>query len=368
MSSHHSLNADEIARYARHFPVIGLNGQKQLKQSKVLCIGAGGLGAPVLQYLAAAGIGHITLVDGDSIDKSNLQRQILFSEEDVGKSKSECTINWLKKLNSQISLNAINTFLTRNLATEIFKDFDVIIDATDNYQARYLINEMSRLYQVPLVSASIFQFDAQISVFNYENGPCYQCLYPEPPPKDLTPNCAIGGVLGVLPGVAGTLQANEVIKVLLKKGHILSGELLSIDLLNHRYSSFKISKQNCQNHPQVNFEEDDNKSIEKSIEQITANSLANLLKSDAKITLIDVREDYEREICHIGGLHIPLNQLPDSLSELSKTDNIITYCKAGVRGLRACETLKNAGFANTKNLEGGIIAWINTIEPSLMTY
>jgi adenylyltransferase/sulfurtransferase len=362
-----TLSKDEIARYSRHFPVIGLDGQETLKAARVLCIGAGGLGCPVLQYLAAAGVGTLGVVDGDAVELSNLQRQVLFRESDVGQNKAETIVSHLQALNSQIEFNSYPRFLDREAACALFPEFDLIIDATDNYKARFLINEVSRDLKKPLVSASIYQFDAQVSVFNYQDGPCYQCLYPEPPPAELTPNCAVGGVLGVLPGVIGTLQATEVIKVLLNKGTVLSGTLLSLDLLSMRFNQFKITKQDCKSHPLVSFEEQAN-SKPLSYQSMYVEELRALRESGKPFCLLDVREPYEREISHMGGEHIPLGLLEEELARLNSDELIVVHCKSGVRSASACKTLLLAGFKQVYNLEGGILAWIDEVEPELTKY
>lgn len=366
-----ALTQSEVLRYSRHFPVIGLEGQKKLKQAKLLCIGAGGLGCPSLQYLVAAGVGTIGIVDGDNIDITNLQRQILFSEQDLGKNKAQVAKQKLNELNSSVNINSYPHYLDEEQATQLIEQYDIVLDATDNYPARYLINSICRSLGKPLVSASIFQFDAQISVFNYQSGPCYQCLYPEPPPPELTPNCATGGVLGVLPGVAGTLQATEAIKVILAEGETLSGQLLSIDLLSLRFSLFEITKQNCQHHPVIDFSNITTSCsvVNLETEDISVSDLARQLEINAdNLQLIDVREAYERDICHIGGLHIPLSQLPDRLTNIDKNKSTVIYCRSGVRSSKACQLLRQAGFENVKNLTGGILAWIDSVDDSLIRY
>ncbi|MCF6767960.1 ThiF family adenylyltransferase [Thiotrichales bacterium 19S11-10] len=356
------LNRKEVLRYNRHFPVIGIKGQEKLKKAKVLCIGAGGLGCPVLQYLAAAGIGRLGIVDGDVVEISNLQRQVLFKEADIGKNKAKVIAKQLQGLNDQVEFKVYDQFLTEKKALDIISQFDVIIDATDNYQARYLINAVTRQLKKPMVSASIYQFDAQISVFNYKKGPCYQCLYPAPPSAKLTPNCAASGVLGVLPGVAGTIQATEVIKIILEKGDVLSGTLLSIDLLSMRFKQFKINKQDCYLHQQVSFSE---KEVKPVLQVLNVNQLKNFFDDKKEFCLIDVRELYERELYHIGGLHIPLADLERHIDELDKSVLTIIYCKSGVRSARACQYLLGLGFSNIYNLKGGILAWLDEVEPRI---
>lgn len=362
------LDQTELLRYQRHFPVIGLEGQTKLKQAKVLCVGAGGLGCPALQYLAAAGIGYLGIMDADNIELHNLQRQILFHQNDIGRNKAEVIKERLTALNPHVSIRVYQEFLTEQNAHQSIQEYDVVLDATDNYQSRYLLNETCRLLKKPLISASIYQFDAQLSVFNYKNGPCYQCLYPEPPPSTLTPNCAVGGVLGVLPGVAGTIQATEAIKIILGMGDILSGTLLCINLLHMRFNHFDIEKQNCSHHPTVRFAAEQPK-LAREYQNINASQLSSLLCNGSdSIKLIDVREQYEREICHIGGQHIPLGQLEDTLKQLDKNISIIIYCKSGGRSAEACDLLIDSGFTKVSNLEGGILSWIETVDNRLMRY
>ena len=362
----HQLTQSEFLRYQRHFPVIGVNGQKRLKKARVLCVGAGGLGCPALQYLAAAGVGTIGIVDADTIEVSNLQRQILFYEADLGRSKAEVIRERLISMNPEVVVDVYLQFLSEKNARPIISSYDVILDATDNYQARYLLNDLCREFKKPLVSASIYQFDAQLSVFNYKNGPCYQCLYPEPPPETLTPNCALGGVLGVLPGVAGTLQATEAIKVILELGDTLSGKLLSLDLLSMRFNLFEIKTRDCSYHPRVVWQSELN-SMQSNLPTMTPIVLSTLLNSEP-IQLIDVRQLYERDICHIGGEHVPLALLETQIVRFSKEKRTIVYCRSGARSATACQLLQNEGFTDVYNLEGGILAWIDTVDRTLMKY
>lgn len=366
-----TLDQSELLRYQRHFPVIGLEGQRKLKHSKILCVGAGGLGSPALQYLAAAGVGTLGIMDADQIELSNLQRQILFHEQDIGRNKAEVIAERLLALNHQVSVQVYAEFLSSSNAEDRIQAYDLVLDATDNYQARYLLNEVCRTLKKPLISASIFQFDAQISVFNYKNGPCYQCLYPEPPPATMTPNCATGGVLGVLPGVAGTIQATEAIKVILGLGKVLSGTLLSLDLLSMRFNQFEIVKQDCENHPVVTFDAPNasNCSIaSQGFQTIRATELKQWLDRNEKVLLIDVREAYEREICHMGGEHIPLPIFETHVPTLDRAASIVVYCKSGRRSATACQMLVDAGFKQVSNLEGGILGWIDAIDQRLISY
>jgi len=365
---HPILDQSELLRYQRHFPVIGLEGQQQLKHAKILCVGAGGLGSPALQYLAAAGIGTLGIMDADHIELSNLQRQILFHEQDIGRNKAEVIAERLLALNHQVSVQVYAEFLSLVNAEDRIQAYDLVLDATDNYQARYLLNEVCRRLKKPLISASIYQFDAQISVFNYKNGPCYQCLYPEPPPATLTPNCATGGVLGVLPGVAGAIQATEAIKVILGLGKVLSGTLLSLDLLTMRFNQFEIVKQDCLNHPAVTFDFSSDSRSSNGFETIRATELKQWLIMNKKIQLIDVRESYEREICHMGGEHIPLSLFETHIEKLDRVVPTVVYCKSGRRSATACQILVDAGFKQVSNLEGGILEWIDAVDNRLMRY
>lgn len=367
----HSLGQDELLRYSRHLPVIGLDGQSKLKNAKVLCIGGGGLGCPALQYLAASGVGTLGVMDADKIELSNLQRQILFREGDIGRNKALVIGEQLAALNSKIIWNIYQEFLTEDNASNLIADYDVILDASDNYPTRYLLNNVCRSLNKPLISASIFQFEAQLSVFNYQQGPCYQCLYPTPPPTNLSPNCSLSGVLGVLPGVAGCLQAMEALKVILEYEGILSGTLLSMDLLTMNFKRFSIPKQNCNQHPLIERVES---SICPSIfngAEITVEHLYSLINTNPEsIQLLDVREEYERTICHIGGEHLPLTSFSIELAQqsLNQQKQIIVYCKSGVRSANVCEQLKKAGYPKVQNLQGGILSWIKHIDTSLTPY
>ena len=365
----HTLNPSQLLRYQRHFPVIGIDGQQKLKQAKVLCVGAGGLGCPALQYLAAAGVGTLGIMDGDNIELSNLQRQILFNEHDLARNKAVVAGERLQALNSEITIHVYSEFLSRANAMHRIQEYDLVLDASDNYEARYLLNEVCRSLKKPLVSASIYQFDAQLSVFNYNNGPCYQCLYPEPPPSAMALNCSIGGVLGVLPGVAGTIQATEAIKVILGLGDILSGRLLSFDLQFMRFNQFEIIKQNCHHHPLVTFDKP-NKSTEIH-EPLTISALelsAVLASNTHSIQLIDVRQPYERSLCHIGGEHVPLPSFEMHINQLDKNKPTVVYCKSGGRSVLACKMLLDAGFNQVSHLHGGILEWIKTVNTSLTLY
>lgn len=361
------FNSDEMMRYSRHFPVIGIEGQKKLKHARVLCIGAGGLGCPALQYLAATGVGTLAIMDGDHIELSNLQRQILYTEQDVGHQKATVVAKRLQAMNQHLTIQVHLDFFSQN-NQQIIQNYDVILDATDNYQARYLLNTACRRLKKPLISASIYQYDAQISVFNYLEGPCYQCLYPHPPSEEYTPNCSIGGVLGVLPGVAGTLQATEAIKVILASEGVLSGTLLSFNLQSMRFTHIVIPKQNCTDHPLVEFECESIKTDgpQHSISTLELHQLLGVNASE--IQLIDVRQPYERDICHIGGELIPLSEINTSVDTLDRLKPVVIYCKSGARSLQALKIFLDAGYEDVHHLEGGILNWQATIDHSLMRY
>jgi adenylyltransferase/sulfurtransferase len=366
----HTLGQDELLRYSRHVPVIGLEGQEKLKNAKVLCVGSGGLGCPALQYLAASGVGTIGIMDEDTVELSNLQRQILYREHDIGRNKALVASEQLRTLNSHVVWDVYQEFLSENNAHSLISHYDVILDASDNYPTRYLLNQVCRTLKKPLVSASIFHFEAQLSVFNFAQGPCYQCLYPAPPPTHLSPNCSASGVLGVLPGVAGCLQAMEAIKIILGSSGVLSGTLLSMDLVSMQFKRFSISKQDCTKHPVINNDEHDKCQSAGSFSEITAAELAQLIKANSEsIQLLDVREPFERAICHIGGINIPLSlfTIENSKSSLNQNKPVIVYCKSGIRSANVCKQLQDSGF-KAANLKGGILSWINEIDDTLVAY
>lgn len=356
---------EEMIRYGRHFPVIGLDGQLKLKQAKVLCVGAGGLGCPALQYLAASGIGTLGIMDQDHIELSNLHRQILFTDDDIGQHKVHVTANRLKAMNKHIHIETYCEQLNPSHHA-LLQKYDVILDATDNYEARYTLNALCRTLKKPLISASIYQYDAQISVFNHQNGPCYQCLYETPPPSHLTPNCSIGGVLGALPGVAGILQATEAIKVILGFDKTLSGTLLCFNLSSMAFNSFPIEKKDCTLHPEITFEKNTAVAFQPAF--ITAHDLNELIQSQVPLQLIDVREPYERAICDIGGQLIPLFHLHHSMEQLDKEAPTIIYCKSGARSTSAAQILVDADFKKVCCLDGGILKWQETVDASMMRY
>ena len=380
------LSHEEIHRYSRHLliPDVGLEGQKKLKAASILVIGTGGLGSPVALYLAAAGVGRIGLVDYDVVDFSNLQRQIIHGESRLGDLKVESARDRLKDTNSEIQVDIYNEYITSDNAFEIAEPYDLIIDGTDNYPTRYLVNDLCVLTGKPNVYGSIFRFDGQASVFFAEQGPCYRCLFPEPPPPGLVPSCAEGGVLGVLPGTIGSIQATEALKLILGIGDSLIGRLLLFDALDMSFFTVKLKKNpNCKicgKNPEIteliDYEDfcglpahDHDAGSAGEDWDITAEELAVQLKEGAEIRLIDVREPHEQEISNLEGSDlIPLGQFASRLSELDSAEEIVLFCKSGTRSTRALEIMVSAGFKKVKNLKHGINAWAIAIDPSLPLY
>lgn len=380
------LSRDEILRYSRHLliPEVGLEGQKKLKGSAVLVIGTGGLGSPVALYLAAAGIGRIGLVDYDTVDSSNLQRQVIHGTSTVGKLKVESGKERMRDLNPDIQVDVYNVPLTSDNAMEIAKGYDLIIDGTDNFPTRYLTNDVSVMLGIPNVYGSIFRFDGQVSVFGLKDGPCYRCIFPEPPPPGLVPSCAEGGVLGVLPGTIGTIQATEAIKILLGIGTPLSGKLLLYNALDMSFDYVKIKKNPkcpvCGENPTItaliDYEEfcgmpgHDHEGEEAvSSWDIDASELDDRLQGANPPFLLDVREPHELEISALpNAKNIPLGTLAARLSELDTAQEMVVFCKSGSRSMRALELLTSAGFKKVKNLKGGINGWAQQIDMDLPVY
>ncbi len=380
------LSREEILRYSRHLliPEVGLDGQRKLKAASVLVIGTGGLGSPVSLYLAAAGIGHIGLVDYDVVDYSNLQRQVIHGTSGIGTLKVESARRRMLDLNPDIQVDIYNEPFTSANARQIARDYDLIIDGTDNFPTRYLTNDLCVLTGKPNVYGSIYRFDGQVSVFDARRGPCYRCLFPEPPPPGLVPSCAEGGVLGILPGTIGTLQATEALKLLLDIGDPLIGKLLLYNALDMSFEFVKLRKNpNCKVcgvNPEVteliDYEafcgvpgHDHDASSVGGGWDISAGELAGRLKLGNHIRLLDVREPHELQISRIeGATLIPLGQLASRLSELDSAEEMVVFCKAGPRSARALELLLSAGFRKVKNLQGGINAWAKEIDTSLPVY
>ncbi|ABY36676.1 MAG TPA: molybdopterin-synthase adenylyltransferase MoeB [Chloroflexus aurantiacus] len=380
-----TLSNEEIARYSRHLimPEVGMAGQRRLKQGSVLLIGTGGLGSPLALYLAAAGVGHIGLVDFDVVDASNLQRQIVHGTSTVGVAKTESAKRRLQDLNPYIEITTYETQITSQNALDLMRPYDVIVDGTDNFPTRYLTNDACVLLGKPNVYGSIFRFEGQATVFSArDGGPCYRCLYPEPPPPGLVPSCAEGGVLGVLPGVIGTIQATEVIKLLTGIGEPLIGRLLLYDALSMRFRELKLRRNPscpvCGDHPTIteliDYEQfcgiaPEEPTLSNQFE-ITPRELAEWLERPDRPFLLDVRNPYEVAIASIPGTDklIPLDQLPERINELDSAREMVVYCRSGVRSGRAVELLKTAGFRKVKNLVGGILRWADDVDPSLPKY
>jgi adenylyltransferase/sulfurtransferase len=394
------LTNEEVARYSRHLilPEVGYEGQQKLKAAKVLCVGTGGLGAPLALYLAAAGVGTLGLVDFDTVDASNLQRQVIHSTATVGKLKVDSAEIMLKGLNPNLNVIKFNTMLTSANAMEIFKDFDIIADGTDNFQTRYLVNDACVLSgNKPNAYGSIFRFEGQASVFATEEGPCYRCLYPEPPPPGLVPSCAEGGVLGILPGLVGIIQATEVIKLILGIGDSLIGRLLLVDALGMNFRTLKLRKNPdcpvCGTHLTVTalidydqfcgipkptttgpleVAKDQNVtgSIVDGIRQITVQELKRRQDAQENFFLLDVREPHEYPIANLGAPLIPVGSLESRISEVPvpKDAEIVVHCRSGARSQKAAVILRNHGFTHVENLAGGILEWADKIDPSMPKY
>ncbi|MGA2697235.1 MAG: molybdopterin-synthase adenylyltransferase MoeB [Terriglobales bacterium] len=379
-----SLTNDEILRYSRHLimPEVGMEGQQKLKAAKVLCIGTGGLGSPLALYLAAAGVGTLGLVDFDVVDYTNLQRQIIHSTADVGRKKLDSAAEKLSAINPFVEIKKFDTRLSSENALEIFADFDIIADGTDNFPTRYLVNDACVLTGKPNVYGSIFRFEGQASVFATEEGPCYRCLYPEPPPPGLVPSCAEGGVLGILPGLVGVMQATEVVKLILGIGDPLIGRLLLIDALGMKFRELKLRKNPecpaCGAHPTItkliDYNEfcgirgEEEKPLTAGIPEIQVEELKRRLDAGDDLFVLDVREPHEYQICNIGGHLIPLNDLPKRVSELDSSREIVAHCKMGGRSAKAVAFLQQAGFKKIHNLSGGILAWADRIDRTMPKY
>ncbi len=394
------LTNEEISRYSRHLilPEVGMEGQQRLKAAKVLCVGTGGLGAPLALYLAAAGVGTIGLVDFDVVDESNLQRQIIHSQSTVGRLKVDSAEIMINGLNKNTKVVKYNTMLTSANAMEILKDYDVIADGTDNFQTRYLVNDACVLLGKPNAYGSIFRFEGQASVFGLPEGPCYRCLYPEPPPPGLVPSCAEGGVLGILPGLVGVIQATETIKLILKVGESLVGRLLLVDALGMSFRTLKLRKNPdcpvCGTHPTVTalidydqfcgvpspasvgpLEVARDKAVGEAamvdgIPQISVEELKRKLDAKEDVFVLDVREPHEYPIANLGAPLIPVGDVERRVGELQakKDAEIVVHCRSGARSQKAAVVLKNAGFTHVSNLTGGILAWAEKIDPTMPKY
>ena len=380
------LTTDDLSRYSRHLilPEVGMEGQQRLKAAKVLCVGTGGLGSPLAFYLAAVGIGTLGLVDFDVVDASNLQRQIIHSTRDIGRKKLDSAAEKLTALNPVLTVVKHETMLTSANALDILGNYDIVADGTDNFPTRYLVNDACVLLGKPNVYGSIFRFEGQASVFSTKDGPCYRCLYPEPPPPGLVPSCAEGGVLGILPGLVGVIQATEVIKLILDKGSSLIGRLLLVDALNMRFRELKLRKNPecpvCGPHPTVTRlidyqqfcgivpETKQEKSVKNGVPQLTVHELKHKLDAGEDVLVLDVREPYEYQIANIGGKLIPQNEVPQRLAEIPRDREIVVQCLSGGRSQRVAEFLVQSGYDKVANLAGGIRAWSAEIDPSVPQY
>ena len=386
-----ALSNQEVARYSRHLimPEVGMDGQLKLKAASVLCIGAGGLGSPVAMYLAAAGVGRIGLVDFDVVDYSNLQRQIIHGTPDVGRRKLDSARDTLAAINPEVAIETHEVALSSSNALDLLRGYDVIVDGTDNFPTRYLVNDACVLLRKPNAYGSIFRFEGQASVFATRDGPCYRCLYPEPPPPGLVPSCAEGGVLGILPGVIGTIQATEAVKLIMGRGEPLIGRFMIYDALRMRFRELKLRKDPdcpvCGDHPTVteliDYEQfcgvapatsdarpAGDEATADAGDEATVEELKSRLDADG-VFVLDVREPQEFQICRIpGSTLIPLGDLPKRLGELEGRGEMIVHCKSGVRSAKAVKLLREAGFTQAKNLRGGILRWIDAVDPSLPKY
>ncbi|MDR2825243.1 MAG: molybdopterin-synthase adenylyltransferase MoeB [Deltaproteobacteria bacterium] len=375
------LTAEEASRYSRHLllPELSLEGQKRLKASKVLIVGAGGLGSPIALYLAAAGVGVIGLVDFDFVEASNLQRQIIHSTKDIGRPKTASARDSIRGLNPHVNVVAHNTSLTSQNALDILRDYDVVVDGTDNFQTRYLVNDACVMLNIPNVYGAIFQFEGQAGIFNAENGPCYRCLYPAPPPPGLVPSCGEGGVVGVLPGIIGCIQACEVIKLIVGGGVTLAGRLLLFDAWNMKFSEIKLERDPdcpiCGKHPTIHELVDYEqfcglKKEETPVESISATALKERIDRGDDLRIIDIREPHERSMFPFAGAKaIPFGQLVRRQNELEASVDTIIICKIGTRSAYAIRTLREAGYAGRLlNLKDGTNAWAQDVDKSLTQY
>jgi len=381
-----TLSKDEILRYSRHLimPEVGMEGQLNLKSAKVLMIGAGGLGAPLGMYLAAAGVGRIGIVDFDVVDFTNLQRQVIHGTSDVGRKKLDSAADTLHEINPYVQIDKHETALSSENALDLFKDYDIIVDGTDNFPTRYLVNDACVLLKKPNVYGSIFRFEGQATVFAYPGGPCYRCLYPEPPPPGLVPSCAEGGVLGILPGTIGLIQATEAVKLILGVGEPLVGRLVLYDALAMRFRELKLRRNPecpvCGDHPTItkliDYQEfcgipqhEPPPAPGLKDGEIDPLEVKAMMDRGSSFMLLDVREPHEYLICSIPGSKlIPVGDLPKRVNELDTATEIVAHCKSGVRSAKAVDFLKQAGFKKVKNMKGGIIAWSDKVDPTVPKY
>ncbi len=385
-----ALSQEEILRYSRHLilPEVGMEGQLKLKHAKVLLVGAGGLGAPLGLYLAAAGIGRLGLVDFDVVDRTNLHRQVIHGTKDVGRKKIDSAFETMHDINPNVDLVKHELALTSENALDTIKDYDLVVDGTDNFPTRYLVNDACVLLKKPNVYGSIFRFEGQATVFATENGPCYRCLYPEPPPPGLVPSCAEGGVLGILPGLIGVVQATEAVKLIIGHGELLIGRLLLYDALNMRFRELKLRRSPecpvCGDNPTItqlidyhqfcgvpspSAAEQETVAANPAKGEIDVLELKARLDRGDHFVLIDVREPHEYQISRIHGSKLlPLSELPKRYTELNPGDDIVVHCKSGMRSAKAIDLLKQHGFARLTNVKGGILAWSDKVDPTVPKY
>ncbi|HYI95229.1 MAG TPA: molybdopterin-synthase adenylyltransferase MoeB [Bryobacteraceae bacterium] len=379
-----TLSKEEVLRYSRHLimPEVGMEGQLKLKQAKVLMVGAGGLGAPLGMYLAAAGVGRIGVVDFDVVDHTNLQRQIIHGSKDVGRKKLDSAAETMLDINPYVQIDRYDVALSSENALELFKEYDMVVDGTDNFPTRYLVNDACVLLKKPNVYGSIFRFEGQATVFAYPGGPCYRCLYPEPPPPGLVPSCAEGGVLGILPGLIGVVQATEAVKLILGTGEPLVGRLMLYDALAMRFRELKLRRNPecpaCGDHPTItkliDYQEfcglgRGQEEVVETTGDIDPVEVKQKIDRGDSFVLIDVRETHEHQICNIPFAKlIPLGELPKRVNELNTTDEIVAHCKSGVRSAKAVDFLKQSGFKRVRNMKGGILAWSDKVDPSVPKY
>ena len=379
-----TLSNEEILRYSRHLimPEVAMEGQLKLKAARVLCVGAGGLGSPLTMYLTAAGVGTIGLMDFDVVDYTNLQRQIIHRTADVGRKKLDSAAERLKAINPFLNLRTYETKLSSENALELFREFDMVADGTDNFPTRYLVNDACVLTGKPNVYGSIFRFEGQASVFATEEGPCYRCLYPEPPPPGSVPSCAEGGVLGVMPGLVGVIQATEAIKLILGRGDSLIGRLLLVDALGMKFRELKLRKNPdcpvCGKNPTIkkliDYNEfcgirgEEEQGTDVGVPQMQVEELKKRLDAGDDLFILDVREPHEYQICQMGGYLIPLGDLPKRVHELDSSREIVAHCRSGVRSAKAISFLRKAGFKKVHNLAGGILAWADRVDHSMPKY
>jgi adenylyltransferase/sulfurtransferase len=380
------LSNQEVARYGRHLimPEVGVEGQEKLKAAKILMVGAGGLGSPSGLYLAASGVGEITIIDADVVDVSNLQRQILHDTSAIGIPKVESAKKRLAEINPHVKVNAIQDQLSNSNVRELVRSHDLVVDGTDNFQTRYMVNDACIFEGKLNVYGSIFRFDGQSTVFCAPEGPCYRCLYPEAPPPGMVPSCAEGGVLGILPGIVGIIQATEAIKLILGKGEPLVGRLMLYDALAMKFRELKIRKDPscpvCSSHPTITELQDyeyfcgimphtEGETDSAPLQQVTAKQLAEQLKTGQRVTLLDVREPQEWDITHLPNAKlIPLGEVPERMNELDTADDIVVYCHHGQRSARAIGFLQKMGFSKLRNLAGGIDSWAAHVDDAMPRY